>query len=86
MANSSPSMTMNGSWQNVYTTSSIAVGAKLIIQNKSSKPCLIWIAATAPAANFDDGYVITPLEEMILTAGEAGCFAKGYGSLCVQAG
>lgn len=37
-----------GAWTDLYTATSITVGAAVDIYNKGSYPCLIAIAATAP--------------------------------------
>ena len=44
MANSIPDIYINGSdWVDVYSTTGIAVGTPLLIQNKSSNALLIYI-------------------------------------------
>lgn len=85
MANDIPDIILNGTWQNIYTLSGIAVGASLSIQNKSSQTVNVWIGANAPASNFVGGYNIPSLSSVMINTGESGYWALGHGPILVQA-
>lgn len=78
-------------WTDLYSSTSIAVGTALIIQNKSgmadgrsnalspddSAPgVIIYKKATDPGAANYDGFVLRGLESIAIPAGETGVWAR----------
>jgi hypothetical protein len=87
MANSIPDLNITDvDWIDVYSTSGIAVGTKLIIQNKASNPVLMYIAPSKPSISSYNGYAIKSLETVSLDASETGCWVRGNGVINVQQG
>lgn len=72
MANDIPDITLNGTWQNVYTLSGITVGASLAVQNKTAHIINLWIGPTAPSVSFNGGLEIDVLASSMITTGESG--------------
>lgn len=58
---------------NIYTALSTAVGTKLAIQNQSSDPIVVCIAASAAE---NKGFVVEVGQYVTIPAGSSGCFVK----------
>jgi hypothetical protein len=84
VANDIPDITLNGTWQDVYSLSGIAVGTSLSVQNKTAQIISLWIGPTAPATSFNGGMELAVLASSMITAGESGYWVKGVGSVFVQ--
>lgn len=73
-------------YTNVYTTSSIVLGTKLLLQNLTSSDLFVCLHATAQ----EQGFVIRPFEHYVVPAGVLGCFVKTTtgrgGTLAVEMG
>lgn len=73
-------------YTDVYSTSSIPLGTKMLLQNLTSSDLFISLHATAQA----NGFVIKPYDQYIVPAGSLGCFVKTTtgvgGNLSVEMG
>jgi hypothetical protein len=71
---------------NVYSSSGIPTGTKILIQNLTSSELFICLYATAQ----EQGFVIRPYEKYIVPAGALGCFVKTVrgvgGPLAIEVG
>lgn len=74
----------NSSYTDLYASTGISVGTKLVIQNKSSVGAYLQIKAFQPASNSQDGIFLEAFKFYIVDAGEVGCWVKGMTKLCVQ--
>lgn len=77
MAVTLPDITIqNTAYINVYTATGITVGTSVIVQNKGTFSVYLQTTATTPSADSENGVILSPLEILIVDAGEAGLFAK----------
>lgn len=69
-------------WVDVYASTGITVGSKLIIQNKSNTAVVLFESVTKPDSDSIDGYMLTPIgecyEDTIVEAGSIGLWVKAY--------
>lgn len=88
MAATLPDITIsNTAYTDVYSETGITVGTAVVIQNKGNYPVFLQTTASAPTASSENGFVISPLQILLVDAGEAGLFAKSTsfaGRLSVQ--
>lgn len=76
----------------INTTTGIAVGTALIIDNKSNYPVLLQVSATQPSATSEDGVLLAPFPnensvKSVLAGGNtiwARCYRQGVAKLSVQ--
>ena len=86
MANTLPSINLTpADWTNLNTTSGIAVGTSIEIQNQSSQAITLAISPTKPAIGFK-GVLVPPLpsEIAVVGTGESIVWAIGDGPVNVQ--
>lgn len=72
---------------NIYASSSIAVGTRLVLQNLSSTPVFVYLGATYQGGY---GFAVKPFEYYYVPSGTLGCFVAvstvGGGQIAVTAG
>lgn len=83
MAASIQDIVLDGTWKDVNTTTGIAVGTAVVIQNKSFKPMFVWLGATAPTAP-DAGIFLQTGEMLQIKAGEPKVWMFGRGKANIQ--
>jgi len=74
---------LNNTWLDIYDVASIAVGTKLLLQNKSGYFIHVWTGATAPTKD-TSGLILDERETYEVVVGSDSCFVKGIGKLFVQ--
>ena len=85
MADSIADIVLTGTdWQDAYALSSIAVGTTVVIQNKSSGFVNLYIKATKPTSEFDNGYSLVSGEAITLPASLSGIWLFGEGPVHIR--
>lgn len=85
MADSVDDIVLTGAdWQDAYALSSIAVGTTVVIQNKTSGYVYLYIKATKPTSEFDNGYALNSGEALTLPASLTGIWLYGEGPVHIR--
>lgn len=85
MADTLPDVQLSrDSYTDLYAASGIAVGAKVLVQNKSNGIVNYVISAAQPTDDDNSGNPIEPLKFLEVDAGENGLWAKGAGNINIQ--
>lgn len=85
MANTLPDINLAPeAYKDLYSESSIAVGTKVLIQNKSSSFAILQLQAAQPTATSTDGTYVVPNAFVTVEAGENGLWGIGNGDISIQ--
>lgn len=83
MADSIADVLLNYTWKDINTTTGIAVGSAITIQNKGPKPIFIWLGASAPS-DVTYGIRVYPGDIYSIKASEPKVWVFGTGPILVQ--
>lgn len=71
-------------YTDLYSASSIAVGTKVQVQNKSGNMAILQLQAAQPVVTSNDGTYVVPNGFVEVEAGENGLWGIGNGDISIQ--
>lgn len=74
----------NAAYTDIYATTGILSGTKLVLQNKEESEFILQTSASQPSSSSTDGVIMNPKGMVLVEAGENGLWAIGEGKLSVQ--
>lgn len=81
-----PDVTLTGTaYQNLYTATGIVVGTSVTVQNKTGGTLYLQNIAAQPSSGSKAGLTLLPNEMIAVTGTILGLWAKGTGTVAVEA-
>ena len=74
---------IEGQYVDIYAATGIAVGTRVVIQNKTNGFIRVQESAAQPANDSTDG-VFVETKKYVIAIGTNGCWVKGSGDISVQ--
>ena len=68
-------------WENAYALSGISAGTAITIQNKTSDNVYVFVKASAPTSELNDGIMLPPKQTINIAASQSGCWLSGFGRI-----